>query len=683
VTPEWLAAEALEGAWEHVLHNGGCAGADGVTLSAFAPRHETEFADLRRLIECDEYRPLPLLPITVEKKLNSPETRTLMVPAVRDRVVQTAVGRQLGRAFEDDFLECSFAYRPHRSVDSAVARIRFWHDHGFRYVADADIDSFFDRISHDDLRRRLDERIGDARLRGLLVQWIQCPYWDGGATKPRREGIPQGSPISPLLANFFLSDFDLALEKAGYKLIRYADDFLVLASDAAAAGRALAIAQEQLEAMHLTLKQSKTRISSFDEGFHFLGVYFLGRDLWIPWKTSQQHRRVLAVPRPMPAAQVRRWLEPVATTTMARAFAAAAEAAIAAKPATEGEEDAMAYLYLTEQGSILRKIGNRLVVEKEDAILLDRPYHKLDAVLVFGNVQITTQAMIELMDCGIPLSFLSRQGEARGQLEPARGKNIPLRLAQYQLHAQPERCLALARQIIAAKLANSAAVLAHFGDREESGSMETQVALQQLAGAGEKALQAPSLEALDGVEGAAARLYFDTLMRRNKSGLTWPGRVKHPATDPINALLSFGYTLVVNELAGLLEAVGLDSYLGVLHQLDYGRRSLAFDLVEAFRAPLVDRMVLTLLNRRQFGEADFETLRAETEAPGTTAAGLYLRPEPAKHFLHEYEIWMLHSPQDHTLPGFRALLRAEVEGWAGPLRAAPAENHFQPFLYKG
>jgi CRISPR-associated protein Cas1 len=166
-----------------------------------------------------------------------------------------------------------------------------------------------------------------------------------------------------------------------------------------------------------------------------------------------------------------------------------------------------------------------------------------------------------------------------------------------------------------------------------------------------------------------ARLYFDVLMRRNKSVFTWPGRQKHPATDPLNALLSFAYTLVGNELAGLLEGVGLDSYIGSLHQIDYGRRSLALDLVELFRAPLADRFVLTLLNRRQFSDADFEPSDKD---------GLYLRPDSCKRFLAEYEYWMLHAPVGKDAAGFRPVLRSTVEAFAAALRNSAA---FQPWLY--
>jgi CRISPR-associated protein Cas1 len=668
----WLEPEALTRAWNRVRENDGCAGADGVTIQRYASQLDSEWDELKKSVERGQYHALPLLPIVITKRPGSSETRTLMVPSVRDRVLQTSIGFHLGTVFEDEFLDCSFAYRPHRSVNSAIARIRFLHTHGYQFTASADIASFFDRISHEQLRERLHARIRQPELLDLLDGWIQASVWDGSKIKPLTEGIPQGSPISPLLANFYVEDFDLALENAGMKLIRYADDFLVLARDRAAAVNAVAIAAGQLEKLHLALKEEKTHIAGFEEGFHFLGALFSASDVWIPWERHTRQSRLLAMPHPMPASLVHRWLQPPEATAMAQALAAARHRPIkkTGTDVTNAEDNDVAFLYLTHQGSVLRKIGNRLIVEKDETILLDIPYHKLEVVLLFGNIQVTTQAMSELLDVGIPIGLLSRSGELRGRLEPALGKNVPLRLAQFDLYHDVERSLALARNLVAAKLTNSAQVLSSFGDREQIRSSENVVAVKQLLDSAIATAAAATLESLNGIEGSKARLYFEVLMRRNKSAFSWPGRQKHPATDPLNALLSFAYTLVGNELAGLLEGVGLDSYIGSLHQVDYGRRSLALDLVELFRAPLADRFVLTLINRRQFSEADFEPSDKD---------GLYLRPESCKRFLTEYEYWMLHAPVGKNAAGFRPLLRATVEAYAAALRNNTA---FQPWLYR-
>jgi len=672
VPTPWLEPEALTRAWNRVRENDGCAGADGVTIQRFALQLDAAWDELKQSVEGGQYRALPLLPIVISKHSGSSETRTLMVPAVRDRVLQTSIGFHLGTVFEDEFLDCSFAYRPHRSVNSAIARIRFLHAHGYRFTASADIASFFDRIDHEQLRERLHARIHDPELLDLLDGWIQASVWDGARIKPLAEGIPQGSPISPLLANFYLEDFDLALENAGMKLIRYADDFLVLARERQDATNAVAIAASQLQKLDLQLKDEKTHIASFEEGFHFLGALFSGADVWIPWEHHARQTRLLAIPHPMPAALVRRWLQPPEVTAMAQAMATARHrpTKLASPNTLDPEETTVAFLYLTQQGSVLRKIGNRLIVEKDETILLDVPYHKLEVILLFGNIQVTTQAMAELLDVGIPIGLLSRSGDLRGRLEPALGKNVPLRLAQFELYHDAERSLNLARSLVAAKLANSAQVLSSFGDREQIRSPENAAAVKQISDAAAATASAATLDILNGIEGSMARLYFDVLMRRNKSAFNWPGRRKHPATDPLNAMLSFAYTLVGNELAGLVEGIGLDSYIGSLHQVDYGRRSLALDLVEPFRAPLADRFILTLINRRQFSEADFEP---------TDKDGLYLRPESCKRFLGEYEYWMLHAPVGKDNAGFRPLLRSTVEDYAAALRN---NTPFQPWLYR-
>jgi CRISPR-associated protein Cas1 len=176
---------------------------------------------------------------------------------------------------------------------------------------------------------------------------------------------------------------------------------------------------------------------------------------------------------------------------------------------------------------------------------------------------------------------------------------------------------------------------------------------------------ARDIAALDGVEGAAARAYFGALMAFNGSAFTWPGRVKHPATDPLNAMLSLTYTLLMNEFTALLEGVGLDPYLGFLHQVDYGRPSLALDMMEPFRHPVADRFVLTMVNRAIFDATDF---RDRGDQPG-----VFLASGAMKRYLAEYERWMLARPAR-----FREVLRTEVERLVVALREGAS---FEPFRF--
>lgn len=618
----------LETAWERVYENEGCGGADGITVRAFGERAPARLRVLLERIRSGSYLPYPLLQIVIEKQPGTGKTRTLLVPAVADRIVQTAVARELSRSFEEQFLECSYAYRPGRGVDRAIARIRELHLQGYEHAVDADIESFFDEVDHDLLLQRLNaERVPPTHFE-LLRLWIRGEYWDGQRLHPLRKGIPQGSPVSPILANFFLEELDIDLAKADGKLIRYADDLLVLTRSPAEADEALRRIAAMLERLHLSLKLEKTRVATFAEGFHFLGVYFRGDDIWSPWKNHPKEGKVLFMAHPMPAPLRRRYEHPAEATAIAAAFRRAWDA-----PPPQAEQSGrsdMAFLYLIQQGSVLRKSGDRLLVEKDGQILLDTPYHKLDHVLVFGNVQVTTQALGELLEKGIAVSLFSRQGTLRGTVNPPRGKNVALRLKHFQASQDGARALRLASALVRGKLANGGAVLERYARREPGSAV---VAFQvEIAAAG----KAGSIAELDGIEGAAARRYFDAVMGFNRSALVWEGRKKHPATDGMNALLSLAYTLLMQEMAALLEGLGLDPCIGFLHQLDYGRPSLALDLIEPYRHPIADRFVLQLVNRKVVGPEQFVS-----RAGG---AGLYLTPEALIRFFECYEKWMLATP---------------------------------------
>ena len=292
--------DQLWSAWERVQENEGCAGADGVTVHDFARRAAPSMQRLLDRIVQSTYRPYPLLEIVVEKKPGRPDTRRLLVPTVADRILQTAVARHLSHAFEEEFLECSYGYRPGRSVDRAIARIRKCHELGYRFVVDADISAYFDNVDHRTLLDRLAARSLGAEVQGLLRSWIKGQMWDGHRISPLRAGVPQGSPISPLLANFYLEEFDRELEKSGQKLIRYADDFLVLSQTAGEAQQALLQTETLLAASHLTLNEQKTHIVDFDHGFRFLGALFLGDSTWIPWKHDKRRGRILSMAPPLP-----------------------------------------------------------------------------------------------------------------------------------------------------------------------------------------------------------------------------------------------------------------------------------------------------------------------------------------------------------------------------------------------
>ncbi len=665
-----LTEERLESAWLHVRENAGCAGVDGVTVEMFDRQAPSGLPELRKEALAGGYLALPLRKLVIGKNQDFTKTRTLLVPTVRDRVLQTAAATCLSRSFEEEFFDSSFGYRPHRGVDRAIARIIQLRDRGFIWVVDADIKSYFDSVSHQSLLHLLERDESAVPFLPLLRQWIEGVSWDGHELSLVRRGIPQGSPISPVLANRFLTPVDQVLEESDSHPIRYADDFLLLCRTESAAEKTYRDAALLFRQHGLELSREKTRITSFSQGFTFLGVAFRGGDVFTPWKYHQPRGRLIFIARPMPQRALRQYRRD-ARPPAARSSPPDEKPAPNSHPAQQpmkGDDD-VPFLYIAEQGATLRKSGDRFLVEAEQSIRLDVPYHRLENILLFGNIQVTTQAIGEALDKGIAFGFFTRHGRLRGSLVPTGDHNVGLRISQYQLYLDEGRSLKLARAIIDAKIRNGLEVVSRYEERGRGSAEEARLAMTQSL---DSLPAAASRAEVDGLEGIAARNYFDALMRFNESSFVWPGRVKHPATDPLNVLLSLAYTLLMNELSALLEARGLDPAVGTLHELDPSRPSLALDLMEPFRAPLADRFVLTSVNRSVFQPADF----AQTDDHG----GVAMHPSALHRFFEQYERWMQEKigPEGEPRVTFRTCLRREVESFCRSLRS---DVEFAPFRF--
>jgi len=317
----------------------------------------------------------------------------------------------------------------------------------------------------------------------------------------------------------------------------------------------------------------------------------------------------------------------------------------------------MAFVYLTEQGSVVKKTGERLIVEKDDQVLLDVECFKIEAVLIFGNIQVTAQALSEMLEQGIQCSFLTQHGKLKGALTPPNSKNIVLRMAQYEKSHDPAFCLTVSRAIVQGKIQNSLEVLRRFLYNHPEADLRREA--ERLEEYVKEAEGRPTLDSLRGLEGMASREYFAGLGKMILSEMKFPGRRRRPATDPVNALLSFGYTLVGNELHSLLNAMGFDPYLGFYHQVEYGRPSLALDILEEFRQPVVDRLTLTLVNKRILKEEDFQ----EDEETGAFS----LKPSGMKTYFQHYESWLneeFHHAQSGEMSSFRKSLRKQAEAMA-------------------
>jgi CRISPR-associated protein Cas1 len=361
----------------------------------------------------------------------------------------------------------------------------------------------------------------------------------------------------------------------------------------------------------------------------------------------------------------------------------------------------MSIVYLMEQNATVSKEGGRLLVKKEGAVSHSIHLFKLEQIVLFGNIFLTPAAIRYLLKEGIDTAFMTRQGRYVGRLQSALGKNIILRREQFRRMEDEGFCLKTAKAIVRGKLTNLRTVLMRLNRQRENLELDNEIlSIRNLI---DKVDEASSLETLRGYEGRGSAVYFEGFSKGFLAeGLEFPGRVRRPPTDPINALLSLGYTLLMNQVIAAASLVGFDPYFGSLHSVDYGRPSLALDLMEEWRPIIVDTLVLSVFNLKALTPSDFEERKPvslEKDSVKAGNAGSASGQEPVestgpeeegrqavlltdagfRRFITQYERKMSQKVQYH-LSGeqltYRDCIREQVRHFARYLKGEEAE--YQP-----
>lgn len=258
-----------------VKENKGCGGIDNITIEKFSEQYPRNLFSLKEELENNRFEPLPVKRVLIDKP-GSTAKRPLGIPTVKQRVVENSFKMALEPIFECIFLPCSYGFRPNRGGKDALRVVAQYLGEGYKYVVDADIKGYFDTIDHKILMSFIEERIADKWVLNILKKFLSNDIMEGLNRWTPTVGSPQGSVISPLLSNIYLHRLDERMTKEGFKIIRYADDFVLMCKTAEEASRGLEVVKEVMDQLKLTLHPEKTKIVEVagENGFEFLGYLF-------------------------------------------------------------------------------------------------------------------------------------------------------------------------------------------------------------------------------------------------------------------------------------------------------------------------------------------------------------------------------------------------------------------------
>jgi len=284
-----LSQENMRQAWKRVKANKGVAGVDGMSIEEFPQYAQKHWRGIRQTVLDGTYKPKPVLRVEIPKATG--ETRPLGIPTIMDRVIQQAIAQELTPIFDPEFSETSYGFRPGRSAHDAVNKVREYIAEGYKMAVDMDLSKFFDRVNHDVLMHRVARKIRDKEVLKLIGKYLRAGVTVNGRYQRTVKGVPQGGPLSPLLANILLDDLDRELDKRGHRYVRYADDFIILVRSRIAAERVMGSVKQFLQKkLRLKVNENKSRIAKTDDT-DYLGFSFKGTKIYWSEKAFKEFKR--------------------------------------------------------------------------------------------------------------------------------------------------------------------------------------------------------------------------------------------------------------------------------------------------------------------------------------------------------------------------------------------------------
>ena len=713
IIEQFLALNNFQVAWEKVAAKQGSAGVDNETIADFGNNLSQNLTLLRDSIANNSYQPLPCKQAFLPK--GKGKFRELKIPTIRDRIIQHALLNVITPLIESQFSASSFAYRPNLSYINAVEKVAYYRDNGYVFVLDADIVKFFDNIDHQQLLNKFKKFLNHEDILSLIKAWITAGVLTENGLITSTKGIPQGAVISPFLANIYLDEFDQIISNSDLKLVRYADDFLVLANSQKRIISAYYQVASLLKSWHLELHEQKSQITNFERGFRFLGHGFLQnaifpledsspkrgknkgkfkgkKKLQLPQEKKEEKKVILNSLENSQLISLKEKnlssdyenlelinLPQVSLELDSSLTANVQELNNLVLPTNFSEENKywnqeMATLYLVEQGAFLAKNHLRFIVQVSKTKKLELPLNDVERILVFGNIHLTTPVINTCLQNNIIVLFLNLSGHYKGHLWSGESVHLSTQLAQFERRNDLLFQYNVSRAIVYGKLLNSKQLLMRLNRKRKN--TEVKKVIFQLNSDLEALEKADNIDSLRGYEGIGAARYFPAFGQLiTNSDFSFRLRNRQPPKDPVNSLLSFGYTLLFNNVLSLIIAEGLSPYLANFHYGEEKKPYLAFDLMEEFRSPIVDSLVIKLVNKSIVKPKDFDKVASN--------GGIYISGEGKRIFFKHFENRMNEAVSHPSLQSpvtYRQAIQLQIRAYKQSLLSCVP---YEPFLRTG
>ncbi|HHP7243134.1 MAG TPA: CRISPR-associated endonuclease Cas1 [Elainellaceae cyanobacterium] len=651
--------EQLMTAWGKVQQGSPAAGVDGITVDLFAADAMIQLRHIQQQLRHESYLAQPAKGFYLPKK--SGGKRLIGIPTVQDRIVQRHLLQAIYPALDRALSPVAYAYRPGYSTHQAVEQVMETYQHPPVWVLKTDVQQFFDRLNWSILLHHVDQLRLQPWLKGAIAQQITAGLVLNYRLYRPNQGVLQGGVLSGALANLYLSEFDRRCLAAGFRLVRYGDDCLIVCSSLTEANRVLSQMQAWLADIYLTLQPDKTQIFAPDEPFTFLGYQFAHGMATPPERSvasSESNKRKSSTPASRPP----RVCSLVKSPKYSRSI-----------PPDSYWREPMTTLYVTDQGAYVKVQHRQFQVWHQGEQKCSVPVNRVTHIVLFGCSNLSHGAVSLCLQHKIPVLYLSSKGRYFGHLKTSGQAKVNYLIHQVHRSAEPDFVRRNAIAIVQAKLHNSRLLLKRLnGKRKTEAANQSIDALVDLI---DRAGTAETLESLLGYEGQGSNLYFQGFSSLIKEPFSFTQRNRRPPKDPVNSLMSLGYTLLSQNVHSMIEVAGLHTHFGNLHVPRENHPALVSDLIEEFRAMVVDSLVAYVVNSKFLSPEDF--------TPPDARGGVYLHPDALKRFLRLWEKRLLkeilHPHTGYKVNHWRCF---ELQVWEYIRCLMGEEDTYRPMKWK-